>query len=79
VAVLDDKKTNLTAPAGIPVCGGIFRRLQQMGAALGAGVEYGFTPNWSVKLEYLYVTAASLDISRDNEIRAGVNYRFCGL
>jgi outer membrane immunogenic protein len=81
VAVLD-AKTNLTTPAGVPVCGGIFNGCSgashQIGAALGGGVEYAFTRNWSAKLEYLYVTAASLDISRNNEIRAGLNYRFSG-
>jgi outer membrane immunogenic protein len=66
VAVLD-AMTNLTTPAGA-VCGGaIFNGCSganhQIGAALGGGVEYAFTQNWSVKLEYLYVTAASLDIS----------------
>jgi outer membrane immunogenic protein len=81
VAVLE-AKTNLTTPAGVAVCGGIFSGCsgsnRQIGAALGGGVEYAFTPNWSAKLEYLYVTAASLDISHNNEIRAGVNYRFTG-
>ena len=52
---------------------------KQLGAALGAGVEYGITPNVSAKLEYLYITAASLDISHHSEIRAGLNYRFGGL
>jgi hypothetical protein len=47
--------------------------------ALGAGIEYGFTPNLSAKVEYLYVTGASLEISRTSEIRAGLNYRFSGL
>jgi outer membrane immunogenic protein len=52
---------------------------KQFGAALGAGVEYGITQNVSAKLEYLYITAASLDISHHSEIRAGLNYRFGGL
>ena len=52
---------------------------KQIGAALGAGVEYGITQNVSAKLEYLYITAASLDISHHSEIRAGLNYRFGGL
>ena len=37
---------------------------KQLGAALGGGVEYGFTPNLSAKLEYLHVTAVSLDVSQ---------------
>lgn len=52
---------------------------KQIGAALGAGVEYGITQNVSAKLEYLYITAASLDVSHHSEIRAGLNYRFGGL
>jgi outer membrane immunogenic protein len=80
IAVLG-AKTTLTTPVG-PVCGGIFSGCsgtdRQIGAALGAGVEYGFTPNLSAKLEYLYITAASLEISHTNVIRAGLNYRFTG-
>jgi outer membrane immunogenic protein len=52
---------------------------KQFGAALGAGVEYGITQNVSAKLEYLYISAASLDVSHHSEIRFGVNYRFGGL
>ena len=52
---------------------------KQFGAALGAGVEYGITQNVSAKLEYLYITAASLDVSHHSEIRFGVNYRFGGM
>jgi opacity protein-like surface antigen len=43
---------------------------KQIGAALGGGVEYGISQNLSAKLEYLYITAASLDISHHSEIRA---------
>lgn len=55
------------------------------GWMLGAGVEYGVTPNWSAKLEYNY-----LDLGTDNlvlppatsvdtnvhTLKAGINYRF---
>jgi outer membrane immunogenic protein len=79
---LQEAKTTLTTPLG-PVCGGIFSGCsgtdRAIGAALGAGVEYGFTPNLSAKLEFLYVTGASLEISRTSEIRGGLNYRFTGL
>ena len=61
---------------GIINCSGTNK---QVGAVLGAGVEYGITQNVSAKLEYLYITAASLDISHHSEIRAGLNYRFGGL
>jgi hypothetical protein len=33
----------------------------------------------SAKLEYLYLTAVSLDVSHHSEIRFGLNYRFGGL
>ena len=47
------------------------------GLAAGAGVEYGFTPNLSGKLEYLWVGAvAGVD---ENLIRVGLNYRFGGM
>ena len=41
-------------------CSGSNKRI---GGTLGAGVEYGFTPNWSAKLEYRYTAAASLELS----------------
>jgi outer membrane immunogenic protein len=79
---LQEAKTTLTTPLG-PVCGGIFSGCsgtdRAIGAALGAGIEYGFTPNLSAKVEFLYVTGASLEISRTSEIRGGLNYRFTGL
>jgi len=76
-------KTNFTPPAGV-ACGAYLTvncsgTNKQIGAALGAGVEYGFTENISAKLEYLYITAASLDVSHHSEIRAGLNYRFGGM
>ncbi|HWK94854.1 MAG TPA: outer membrane protein [Pseudolabrys sp.] len=57
------------------------------GWTAGGGVEWGFLPNWSAKLEYLYVgfgtntytvdTGLQVDAKeRVNVIRAGVNYRF---
>jgi outer membrane immunogenic protein len=61
---------------GIANCSGTNK---QIGAALGGGFEYGITQNVSAKLEYLYITAASLDISHHSEIRAGLNYRFGGM
>lgn len=54
------------------------------GWAVGAGMEIGLTPNWSAKVEYLFI-----DLSNDhfaltgldhdfesNLLRFGVNYRF---
>jgi len=75
-------KTDLTTVAGQPVCGGVLRNCagtsRQVGGVTGSGLEYGFTPNWSAKVEYLYVTAVSLDVSHHSEVRVGVNYRMGG-
>ena len=55
-----------------------------VGLAAGFGAEFGFAPNWSAKVEYLYVdlansnfliTGASHGLSFGT-VRAGVNYRF---
>ena len=76
-------KTTLTAPGGAALCGGILANCtgtsREAGLALGGGIEYGFTPALSAKVEYLYVSAVSLSVSHNNEIRAGLNYRFGGM
>ena len=54
------------------------------GWTLGVGAEIGFAPNWSAKVEYLYVDLANSNFVitgasngyRFGLIRAGVNYRF---
>ena len=54
------------------------------GWTLGVGAELGFAPNWSAKVEYLYVDLANSNFVitgasngyRFGLIRAGVNYRF---
>jgi outer membrane immunogenic protein len=48
------------------------------GLAAGGGLEYGFTPNLSVKLEYLWVGAGVVSTLKENIVRAGVNWRFGG-
>ena len=58
------------------------------GWTVGGGLEYGFAPNWSAKVEYLHVDLGSdvlygtgfgvphtVDTSADI-VRAGINYRF---
>lgn len=55
-------------------CSGDIARL---GIAAGGGVEYGITPNWSAKLEYLWIGAA-LNDAHLNTVRGGINYRFGG-
>src|SRR5262245_33677300 len=51
----------------------------------GAGVEYGFKPNWTLKLEYNYIglgswassTIPSIQLNRDLQmVKFGVNYKF---
>ena len=50
----------------------------------GAGAEVGMTPNWSVKVEYLYMDLADRGFAitgmdngyRSNMVRFGVNYHF---
>lgn len=59
------------------------------GWTLGGGLEYGLTPNWSVKAEYLYmdfsnVSVTNLDAGNEtytfndkvHTLKVGVNYRF---
>jgi outer membrane immunogenic protein len=54
------------------------------GWTAGVGAEMGFAPNWSAKVEYLYVDLANSNFVitgasngyRFGLVRAGVNYRF---
>lgn len=61
------------------------------GLALGAGVEVGLAPNWSAKLEYLYLDSGTVTTTtavsgygtvtederlKNNIVRGGINYRF---
>jgi outer membrane immunogenic protein len=59
------------------------------GWTVGGGLEYGFTPNWSAKAEYMYasylkenylatgVLAPGIGLAVDvHTIKAGINYRF---
>jgi outer membrane immunogenic protein len=58
----------------------------RVGYAAGAGIEYAFTNNWSVKVEYLYTDLGrsnnndfgflSTYRQRNNIVRAGLNYKF---
>ena len=55
-----------------------------MGWAAGLGMEVGFMPNWSAKLEYLYMDLSNRAYSitgvtngyETNMLRFGVNYHF---
>lgn len=63
---------------------GLSETKTHLGWTLGAGVEVGFAPNWSAKVEYLYLdlTDRSYSITgtenglHANLLRLGVNYRF---
>jgi outer membrane immunogenic protein len=54
------------------------------GWATGLGAEFGFAPNWSAKVEYLYVDLGNRTYSvtgmnnglQSNIVRFGVNYHF---
>jgi outer membrane immunogenic protein len=76
-------KTTLTPVSGGGSCGslivGCSATNRQAGLALGGGLEYGLTPELSAKIEYLYISAASLEVSHHSEVRAGLNYRFGGM
>jgi outer membrane immunogenic protein len=57
-----------------------------LGWTAGAGIEFAFTPCWSVKAEYLYynlgpqsIQLAGVNPTFSSEVlRVGVNYRFSG-
>jgi outer membrane immunogenic protein len=63
---------------------GLSESQTNFGWTAGAGIEVGFTPNWSVRAEYLYVdlqddTYALTGLSHGMQsslLRFGINYRF---
>jgi outer membrane immunogenic protein len=77
--------------AGVPV---LFATSHKLGATVGVGFEYGFTPNWSAGLEWDYVmmgnannsfscaascAAVANTISQNiNMVTVRVNYKFGG-
>jgi hypothetical protein len=55
------------------------------GWLVGAGLEYGFKPHWTVRLEYDYLalanwtsaTVPAVSLNRDVQmVKAGINYKF---
>src|SRR5262249_33925602 len=52
-------KTTVTSGVCTAVFNGCSGTDRQIGLVAGAGLEYGFTPELSAKVEYLYITAAS--------------------
>ena len=63
-------------PAGPGVCSS--KSDLHAGLAAGAGVEYGFAPNVSAKLEYMWIGAGAGNTLYENMVRVGLNYRFGG-
>jgi outer membrane immunogenic protein len=64
--------------------GGLSESHTNAGWTAGVGAEFGFAPNWSAKVEYLYVDLADSNFvitgttngSRFGLLRAGVNFHF---
>ncbi len=84
--VLWHRRRRLRQLAGGPT-GGPFTSGSQAGWTAGAGVEAAFAPNWTAKVEYLYVDFAGLTCTTcgggapsvtltENLVRAGINYKF---
>ena len=81
----------LTPGGGIPPCATGFYSASRWGYAAGAGVEWGFMPNWSAKLEYMHygfgtstapaatlgANSAALGLDVDT-LKVGVNWHFGG-
>jgi high affinity Mn2+ porin len=80
-----------TPAGGVAVPGTVeFSMLARTGWAVGAGVEFGFAPNWTARLEYLFTSYGSrqegfaqgaqvfdADLAV-HEMRLGLNYRLGG-
>ena len=80
VAVVSGK-TNASITGG-PACGTVgvlpcSGDVTRVGIAAGGGLEYGFTQNWSAKLEYIWIGAALNDANL-NTVRGGINCCFGG-
>ncbi len=62
------------------ICGSCSASKTGAGIAAGLGVEYGFTPNWSMKAEYMWIggVGGNLGTAKANTLRVGLNYRFGG-
>ena len=64
--------------------GGLTEDKTHMGWTAGLGMEIGFAPNWSAKMEYLYMDLSNRGYSitgtsnglESNILRFGVNYHF---
>jgi outer membrane immunogenic protein len=79
--------TTPTGPPFVLAGAGVSSSDTRVGWTAGGGIERKFTPNWTAKLEYLYMdfgtktyfagTANQADVSfHDQILRAGFNYEF---
>lgn len=79
--------TTPVPPAFVFAGPGVSSNDTRLGWTVGGGIERKFSPNWSAKLEYLYMdfgtktyfagTANQTDVSfRDQVVRAGINFSF---
>ncbi|MBN8942841.1 MAG: porin family protein [Rhizobiales bacterium] len=80
VATFNDRYSSIAVPAL-----NIASNSTRVGYAVGGGVEYAFTPNWTAKLEYLYygfgdrsnVFVTGDRVSQNiHTVKLGVNYLF---
>ncbi len=66
---------------------GSFDTATQIGWTAGAGIEAAIAPNWTAKVEYLYVNLGNMTCNincvpgtsvslTENVVRAGINYKF---
>jgi outer membrane immunogenic protein len=78
--------TEWSAGLAVAGVGSVSASETKTGWIIGAGVEYGFAPNWSAKLEYNYLNfdgnsltvggvTDNFDLSQ-HVVKAGINYRF---
>jgi outer membrane immunogenic protein len=66
-----------TGITGNPLFNGLYNT-DRWGYAAGAGIEWGFAPNWSAKVEYMHygfdsVTAPAGTLSAANTVALGLN------
>ena len=88
----DTDATRVQLTGAFPVANGTTETVSRTlsGYTVGGGLEYGFSPNWSAKLEYNYIDlgnrgynfpVSARTTAFDTEIHAvkfGINYRFGG-
>jgi outer membrane immunogenic protein len=74
---VNDRATLLFIPSGDGNYGGVTSQTRT-GWTAGAGAEYAFTRNWSVKAEYLFLDLGSTGVVMTDPTRPGqsIDYRF---